>query len=84
MAVNTTSGLIHWVVEGTLVMNTTSEEVEESNYSSPSAWPPGAPDLPGSVDTCILPSQPAYRPTDTSGGHSSSEIHGVADRSSLK
>ena len=30
MAVNTTSGLIHWVVEGTLIMSTTSEEVKKS------------------------------------------------------
>ena len=31
MAINTSSGLIHWVVEGTLVMTTTSEEVKRSN-----------------------------------------------------
>ena len=30
MAVNTSSGLIHWVVEGTLIMTTTSEEVKNS------------------------------------------------------
>ena len=30
LAVNTTSGLIHWVVEGTLVMTTISEEVKNS------------------------------------------------------
>merc|ERR1712218_293213 len=30
MAVNTTSGFIQWVVEGTLVLTTTSEEVKES------------------------------------------------------
>ena len=30
MAINTTSGLIHWVVEGTLVLTTTSEEVKKS------------------------------------------------------
>ena len=30
MAINTTSGLIQWVVEGTLVMNITSEEVKNS------------------------------------------------------
>ena len=30
MAVNTTSGLIHWVVEGALIMTTTSEEVRKS------------------------------------------------------
>ena len=30
MAINATSGLIHWVVEGTLVMNTTSEEVKKT------------------------------------------------------
>ena len=30
MAINTTSGLIHWVVEGTHVLTTTSEEVKNS------------------------------------------------------
>ena len=30
MAINTTSGLFHWVVEGTLVLNTTSDEVKNS------------------------------------------------------
>ena len=30
MAINTTSGLIHWVVEGNLVMSTTSQEVKNS------------------------------------------------------
>ena len=31
VAVNTTSGLIHWVVEGTLVLTTISEQVKKSN-----------------------------------------------------
>ena len=30
MAINTTSGLIHWVVEGNLIMSTTSQEVKNS------------------------------------------------------
>ena len=30
MAINTTSGSIHWVVEGTLVLTTISEELKNS------------------------------------------------------